>query len=648
MKQLPAPLLTESTTQTPVFGTHFSMDVIRAHGQKILITREKLSQFTCTSLLDNETAECIKSALISHVIELIPSEGATIQVDCATSFQTLSNECAKDGTILKELNLKIDLGRTLNKNKNPIAENAAKEFHKERLRLDPIGGPVTPTQLAIITKNINSRIRERNLSPKEIVFKRDQSSNIPKHMDDDVVLSEKQYESRVKRHNQYTHEPPIDYKIGDNVFITHDKSKLRGRQIYKVVNTYFKDNEPWATLQKADTQFRAKSYEVKTSEIVPIPGPLTNKEINKQQKRRGGQLDVSKTGFVDQPKSSRADNPKSNQGTHSHPELIGNPKPRKKRKAALKCEENNGLLISHGLMRLNAEHQKKNKQVPTHAWDWNEFDLLCQSQSDLNVREVKDQKSLPRARVNQDLIDFSSDGLDQFWDNSLEQYQLTESWNTRDDEWSSLEDDSFSFLQTQLPTYSHDNPPTISDSHPPDNSDSCPPDNTHNSLSGSRPRLQATSSFTGVPNPDELTSEDSHDEIFPSEDTTRITRSAFKRQLETRKRRWRNFQPALRVNTEVSRAPAMGKLPCPVSPHDVDNNSTQLLSNVLPRAAPPVPEAVDLDGMRALRLSRAMPNLDTNSNANELDPLPYFRRQRRVNYMVFYNSKRKQGDGWRR
>ena len=133
--------------------------------------------------------------------------------------------------------------------------------------------------------------------------------------------------------------------------------------------------------------------------------------------------------------------------------------------------------------------------------------------------------------MNEDLIDYSSDGLDQFWDNSLEQYQLTESWNGKNDDWSSFEDDDFSFIQTQLPSYSHDNPPAILD-----NSDSRSSENTYNSVSATRPRLQAISSSTIIPNPDDLTSEDSDDEIFPSENTTRITRSAFKRQLETRKR----------------------------------------------------------------------------------------------------------------
>ena len=71
------------------------------------------------------------------IADFIPSSGAVVQVDCATSFQTLHNESNTKGTDLNSLNIKIDLGRTVNANKNPIAENAIKEYHKERLRLDP-------------------------------------------------------------------------------------------------------------------------------------------------------------------------------------------------------------------------------------------------------------------------------------------------------------------------------------------------------------------------------------------------------------------------------------------------------------------------------------------------------------------------------
>ena len=276
LKELPEILISESTVKTPTFGANFSADIVRAHGQKILIIREKLSQFTLASILKDETAECIKAGIIALIVDFIPSTGAVVQVDCATSFQTLQNQSNMDGTTLHDLGIKIDLGRTVNANKNPIAENAIKEYHKERLRLDPQGGPVTKQQLAIIIKNMNSRIRTRGLSSKEIVFRRDQFSNIPSDIKTDHALSEEQYDKRTKTHINNSVGNLTDYSLGDNVFLRRDKNKLRGRQMYKILNTFIRDGEPWLTLQKADTQFRAKSYDVKESEIIPIPGTIHN------------------------------------------------------------------------------------------------------------------------------------------------------------------------------------------------------------------------------------------------------------------------------------------------------------------------------------------------------------------------------------
>ena len=91
------------------------------------VCREKLSQFTTTVFISDQTANSMRDALISSVIETIPATGTMVQVDCATSLQTLQKEYEEDDSILKQLGIKIDLGRTLNKNKNPVAENAVKE-----------------------------------------------------------------------------------------------------------------------------------------------------------------------------------------------------------------------------------------------------------------------------------------------------------------------------------------------------------------------------------------------------------------------------------------------------------------------------------------------------------------------------------------
>ena len=69
-------------------------------------------------------------ALVTCIIETIPASGKLVQVDCATAFQTLKTESDCEGSILKKLDIKVDLGRSHNKNKNPVAENAVKKCIK--------------------------------------------------------------------------------------------------------------------------------------------------------------------------------------------------------------------------------------------------------------------------------------------------------------------------------------------------------------------------------------------------------------------------------------------------------------------------------------------------------------------------------------
>ena len=183
-----------------------------------------------------------------------------------------------EGSIFKKLNISLDLGRILNKNKNPVAENAVKEFHKERLKLDPHGGPITKLDLSILTRNMNSRIRTRGLSAKEIVFQRDQVSNKAKPVDDEKI-ADIQFENRTKQHptkNKISSE--ADVKVGDNVFLKNDKNKLRGREMYKVIEVFSCNDEKWAKLIKSEKQLRKKTYDSKVSELFPVPGKAVEEQ----------------------------------------------------------------------------------------------------------------------------------------------------------------------------------------------------------------------------------------------------------------------------------------------------------------------------------------------------------------------------------
>ena len=179
LANLPKLVEKQSTSPSGAFGSRFSADVCKQHKQLVFICRENLSTFTTSKILPDETADSIREAILQAVLDFIPEAGTTIRLDSASAHKSLfaeSEEVAAhenienlaNDSILKRFGINIELGRIHNPNKNPIAENAVKEFLKERLRLKPEGGPVSEVERCVIMKNMNSRIKNRGLAPKEI------------------------------------------------------------------------------------------------------------------------------------------------------------------------------------------------------------------------------------------------------------------------------------------------------------------------------------------------------------------------------------------------------------------------------------------------------------------------------------------------
>ena len=249
---LPKVEQTQSTSPNHVFGENFSADVLVSDNQKIFICREKLSQYTFSKIIDDESTETLRDAIVESVIQTMPSSGATIRLDPAPAHQSLAK--LQDDNLLSKFNIKIELGRTHNQNKNPIAENAIKEFRKERLRLNKQGGPISEIDRIIITKNMNQRIRNRGLASKEIFHRRSLTEN--KTIDiSDKLISEQQYNLRTSSHPEIApvHNGKDDnHKEGDRVFIRNDLNKLRGREEYFIVHLYKYSNEDWVLLRKSE------------------------------------------------------------------------------------------------------------------------------------------------------------------------------------------------------------------------------------------------------------------------------------------------------------------------------------------------------------------------------------------------------------
>ena len=149
-------LVEQSTCHRPeAVGVNFAADVIRCQRQFILVFRESVTSFTSACIVDNEHHATLREALLRLCTVLRPPDGptATIQTDPAPGFQAL----AKD-TSFRRHSIVIDLGHTKNKNNNPVAEKAVQELRAEILCQDPSGDSVSPLNLALAVRRLNSRI----------------------------------------------------------------------------------------------------------------------------------------------------------------------------------------------------------------------------------------------------------------------------------------------------------------------------------------------------------------------------------------------------------------------------------------------------------------------------------------------------------
>ena len=217
LKQLPKELFPETTGEINGFGSHFACDLMARNSQKILWIREKLTQFTKAQVLENDTADDILKAIITTIADQIPEYGTIVRTDNASTFQKLNYSSNDVESWLSKFNIRLKLGETFNKNHNPIAENLIKEAHKEINRAGYTDVQLNEMQLALIVKNINSRIRNRGLSAKEMCFMRDQMTNRNINHNDDKLKS-LQKEKRESTHNKVQSEIS-EFEMGDDVMV---------------------------------------------------------------------------------------------------------------------------------------------------------------------------------------------------------------------------------------------------------------------------------------------------------------------------------------------------------------------------------------------------------------------------------------------
>ena len=106
--------------------------------------------------------------------------GATIRFDCASGFQSLVGEKA-----LLNYGVRLQLGRTKNVNKNPVAEKAIEELECELRKTKTRGELISSTDLSRALRTLNLRIRQRGLAASEILFQRDQNEGVQLSISDE-------------------------------------------------------------------------------------------------------------------------------------------------------------------------------------------------------------------------------------------------------------------------------------------------------------------------------------------------------------------------------------------------------------------------------------------------------------------------------
>ena len=175
LKKFPQVSSEQSTSDPPeCVGYLFAADVLRHERQYILIIREYVTSYTVAALVENERRETLRDAILQLCLCLCPLEGppVVIRTDSAPGFAANVND-----ELLSHHHITLELGRTKNVNKGPVAERAIQELEEEILRLDLLCHAVSPVILSIAVARLNARLRSRGLSVKEMWTHRDQFSH---------------------------------------------------------------------------------------------------------------------------------------------------------------------------------------------------------------------------------------------------------------------------------------------------------------------------------------------------------------------------------------------------------------------------------------------------------------------------------------
>ena len=189
------------------------------------------ASYTASCLIDDERRDTLRDSLVKLCIGLRPLDGphAVIRTDPAPGFAAL----VKDA-LLSTYRLTVELG---------FAEKAVCELEHELLHQQPTGGAVTQLVLSIATANLNTRIRNRGFSARELWTQRDQFTNEQLPLTDyDLIRQQHSLRnanhapSQLSKSPSHTVPKALNIDVGDIVYLYCDRNKSRSRCRYLVVS----------------------------------------------------------------------------------------------------------------------------------------------------------------------------------------------------------------------------------------------------------------------------------------------------------------------------------------------------------------------------------------------------------------------------
>ena len=230
--------------------------------------------------------------MLDHIAPFMPEEGTEVRTDGAASFRSLEIESQTPGSVLRKLNIKIDIGEKFNMNKNAQAENKIKEVEKEFLRHFPNSQKLSKSDVIQAARSINSRIRSNGLASREVLLSRKLISHEMMDLTDRDLSAEKK-SSRDQKNTKFLAQQekagkksPTDstFAVGDLVYLRSEGDKNNTRSLYIIHQILSKVG--MAMVKKYDHQLQSKNYKVKLNDLISnssFRGPSKSADMSQNE-----------------------------------------------------------------------------------------------------------------------------------------------------------------------------------------------------------------------------------------------------------------------------------------------------------------------------------------------------------------------------